>query len=115
MLSGTGRYVRMYGTQRATPYGYSLFAFEVYAKVVRPPLEVSIGAGVAIRWLTENGVVYQVQWASELLGESTVHNHLCHAVPENFRDRRFFSLLHFYTSAATLGNDEVRTCASIRA
>ena len=27
---GTGRYVRMYGTQRGTSYGYSLWEFEVY-------------------------------------------------------------------------------------
>src|SRR5580692_4867600 len=30
-VSGTGRYVRMYGTARATPYGYSLWEFGVYA------------------------------------------------------------------------------------
>lgn len=30
-LSGSGRYVRMQGTQRATGYGYSLYEFEVYA------------------------------------------------------------------------------------
>src|SRR5204863_9295356 len=29
-ISGTGRYVRMYGTARATGYGYSVFEFEVY-------------------------------------------------------------------------------------
>jgi hypothetical protein len=29
-VSGTGRYVRMYGTQRATPYGYSLWEFQVF-------------------------------------------------------------------------------------
>ncbi|HZE86742.1 MAG TPA: PA14 domain-containing protein [Methylomirabilota bacterium] len=29
-LSGTGRYVRMYGTSRATIWGYSLYEFEVY-------------------------------------------------------------------------------------
>jgi len=29
-VSGTGRYVRMYGTTRATPYGYSLWEFGVY-------------------------------------------------------------------------------------
>ena len=29
-VSGTGRYVRMYGTARATAYGYSLWEFEVY-------------------------------------------------------------------------------------
>ena len=28
-VSGTGRYVRMYGTQRATQYGYSLWEFQV--------------------------------------------------------------------------------------
>ncbi len=29
-VTGTGRYVRMYGTARATPYGYSLWEFDVY-------------------------------------------------------------------------------------
>ncbi|GHE68509.1 hypothetical protein GCM10014715_22760 [Streptomyces spiralis] len=29
-VSGSGRYVRVYGTARATPYGYSLWEFEVY-------------------------------------------------------------------------------------
>jgi hypothetical protein len=28
-VSGSGRYVRMYGTQRATQYGYSLWEFQV--------------------------------------------------------------------------------------
>ncbi|MGH6656262.1 MAG: discoidin domain-containing protein, partial [Actinocrinis sp.] len=30
-VSGTGRYVRMYGTARATGYGYSIWEFQVYA------------------------------------------------------------------------------------
>ena len=29
-LTGTGRYVRMYGTRRGTEWGYSLWSFEVY-------------------------------------------------------------------------------------
>ena len=29
-VSGSGRYIRMYGTARATPYGYSLWEFDVY-------------------------------------------------------------------------------------
>ena len=29
-VSGTGRYVRMYGTARGTGYGYSLWEFKVY-------------------------------------------------------------------------------------
>ncbi|HEX9016727.1 MAG TPA: discoidin domain-containing protein, partial [Chloroflexota bacterium] len=36
-LSGTGRYVRMYGTARATPYGYSLFEFQVYGTAATGP------------------------------------------------------------------------------
>jgi hypothetical protein len=32
-LSGTGRYVRINGTSRATPYGYSIFELEVYGAV----------------------------------------------------------------------------------
>lgn len=34
-VNGSGRYVRMSGTARATSWGYSLYEFEVYA--VRPP------------------------------------------------------------------------------
>jgi hypothetical protein len=30
-LTGTGRYIRMYGTTRATQYGYSLWEFQVFA------------------------------------------------------------------------------------
>jgi hypothetical protein len=29
-ITGTGRYIRMYGTARATQYGYSLWEFQVY-------------------------------------------------------------------------------------
>src|SRR5450755_45397 len=29
-VTGSGRYIRMYGTTRATPYGYSLWEFSVY-------------------------------------------------------------------------------------
>jgi chitinase len=36
-VSGTGRYVRMYGTTRATAYGYSLWEFEVYGNPVNGP------------------------------------------------------------------------------
>ncbi len=39
-VNGTGRYVRMYGTARATTYGYSLWEFQVYGtggSPVAPP------------------------------------------------------------------------------
>jgi hypothetical protein len=35
-LSGTGRYVRMYGTVRSGVYGYSLWEFEIYGTVPAP-------------------------------------------------------------------------------
>jgi beta-glucanase (GH16 family) len=41
-VTGTGRYVRMYGTVRATPYGYSLWEFQVYGtggSPVTPPAQ----------------------------------------------------------------------------
>ena len=31
-VSGAGRYVRLYGTQRGTGWGYSPWEFEVYAR-----------------------------------------------------------------------------------
>jgi hypothetical protein len=36
-VSGTGRYIRMYGTARGTPYGYSLWEFQVYAGTSASP------------------------------------------------------------------------------
>jgi hypothetical protein len=43
-VAGTGRYVRMYGTQRATGYGFSLWEFRVYGTQDSPQL----GAGVHV-------------------------------------------------------------------
>jgi hypothetical protein len=36
-VTGSGRYVRMYGTQRGTGYGYSLYEFQVFGALVSPP------------------------------------------------------------------------------
>jgi hypothetical protein len=38
-LLGSGRYIRMYGTVRATQYGYSLWEFEVYASTTQPTFQ----------------------------------------------------------------------------
>lgn len=35
-VSGSGRYIRMYGTSRGTPYGYSLWEFQVYGSSSNP-------------------------------------------------------------------------------
>jgi endo-1,4-beta-D-glucanase Y/chitodextrinase len=82
-LSGTGRYVRLYGTARATAWGYSLWEFEVYgtASTSPPPagfngtykitarhsgkvLEVANGSaadGANVQQWTDNGSTAQ-QW-----------------------------------------------------
>ncbi len=45
------------------------------------PLAASVARGVGIRWFASNGVSYQVQWASALLGTNTVWNHLGSSIP----------------------------------
>jgi len=49
-LSGTGRYVRMYGTARGTVYGYSLWEFQVFPALA-PELSIALsGTNVVISW-----------------------------------------------------------------
>ena len=40
-VTGSGRYIRMYGTARATPYGYSLWEFQVYSSNATPTTTVT--------------------------------------------------------------------------
>lgn len=47
-LTGTGRYVRMYGTQRGTQWGYNLFEFEVYGSPSTGPLLETPGNPAAV-------------------------------------------------------------------
>jgi hypothetical protein len=42
-ITGTGRYVRMYGTARGTGYGYSLFEFQVYGSAGGTPTPTMSG------------------------------------------------------------------------
>src|ERR1700744_5381582 len=42
-ISGTARYVRMYGTARATGYGYSLYEFQVYGTAPSPSCGTNLG------------------------------------------------------------------------
>jgi hypothetical protein len=50
-LSGTGRYVRMYGTVRGTVWGYSLWEFQVFPALA-PELSIALsGTNVVVSWL----------------------------------------------------------------
>ena len=44
-VSTTARYIRMYGTVRATTFGYSIFEFDVYGPTNTPPLAGGNGNG----------------------------------------------------------------------
>jgi len=44
-VTGTGRYIRMYGTARGTQFGYSLFDFDVYVLSNVAPLSGGTGNG----------------------------------------------------------------------
>ena len=49
-LSGTGRYVRMYGTVRGTQWGYSFWEFQVFPALA-PQLSIALnGTNVVISW-----------------------------------------------------------------
>ncbi|MFH9725832.1 discoidin domain-containing protein [Streptomyces sp. NPDC017254] len=56
-VSGTGRHVRMYGTERATAYGYSLWEFQVYgsggAPIPAPPLPADPANPPRLVWSDE--------------------------------------------------------------
>ena len=77
-LSGTGRYVRMYGTVRGTVYGYSLWEFEVFGTVPTPTGLTATAAStqVALGWNASPGAIsYNVKSAAVSGGTySTVAN-----------------------------------------
>ncbi len=45
-VTGSGRYVRMNGTQRATPYGYSLWEFQVFGAGAPPACNTGVNAAL---------------------------------------------------------------------
>lgn len=58
-LSGLGRHVRVFGTTRATPYGYSLWELEVYGSPAQPP---GVPAGLAA--LAVSSTRIDVSWSA---------------------------------------------------
>jgi hypothetical protein len=66
-VAATGRYVRVRGTRRATPYGYSLFEFEVYGKPGLMTAAAPLDAGTLTPSLLSQGMVAT---ASSLEGPS---------------------------------------------
>jgi hypothetical protein len=102
-VTGTGRYVRMYGTQRGTGYGYSLFEFKVYGTTgTTPPttvppaecdagtrwssqfsdpqwLQVDLGGtqpicGVTLQWEGAYGKAFQIQTSADATTWTSVYS-----------------------------------------
>lgn len=57
-VTGTGRFVRMYGTARGTPYGYSLYEFQVYGS---PAGSCAVPSGLAVSAISPTAAT--LSWA----------------------------------------------------
>jgi aryl-phospho-beta-D-glucosidase BglC (GH1 family) len=54
-LTGTGRYVRIYGTARGTTYGYSIYDLEVYGTVVGTAPNIALNKNVMVSSVEGSG------------------------------------------------------------
>jgi endoglucanase len=82
-LAGSGRYVRVFGTQRGTPWGYSLWELEVYAATLPPPVPAGLtatpvsSARIDVSWAAAVGATgYDLELDGLLAaGASSPHAH----------------------------------------
>lgn len=66
-VTGTGRYIRMYGTVRGSAFGYSLYEFEVYGEASNNPIliqaeDYTAMSGVQTESTTDVGGGQNVSW-----------------------------------------------------
>lgn len=80
-LSGSGRYVRMYGTQRGATYGYSLWEFEVYGSSTPTPTPTPTPGGVLFQTGLESGNT-QPTWVDTIEVSSNVIGYISGINPE---------------------------------
>ncbi len=118
-VSGTGRYVRMYGTARSTGYGYSLWEFQVYGAggTTAPPGGGDLGPNVKVFDPSMSSGTIQSQLDSVFSQQES----------NQFGSQRYALLfkpgsynvnanIGFYTSIAGLGQnpDDVNINGSVR-
>jgi hexosaminidase len=85
-ISGTGRYLRMYGTQRGSTYGYSLFEFEAYGpsstvytvttggKALDNPASSGSTGTQMVTWTPHGGANQQWRFTPNADGSFTIAN-----------------------------------------
>ena len=67
-LTASGRYVRLYGTRRSTPWGYSLWELEVYGNVGRSASHL-LSQGMTTTVSSREGATYwKLYWPVLLIG-----------------------------------------------
>jgi hypothetical protein len=78
------RYIRMYGTVRATQYGYSIWEFEVYGPEASPIYKEDLSDGAAQNWTTSGGTWTVVN--GEYSGANATGNATAYYSTTNFSD-----------------------------
>jgi len=118
-VSGTGRFIRMYGTVRATGYGYSLYEFSVYGGPGASPSPTTTTSGPAVPGggdLGSNVVVFDPGQASSTI-QARLDQIFTQQEKNQFGTQRYQILfkpgsysglnaqLGFYTSISGLGQN----------
>ncbi|MGW0588904.1 galactose-binding domain-containing protein [Streptosporangium sp. NPDC002607] len=75
-LSGSGRYVRMYGTVRGTSYGYSLYEFQVFGGGTSTPSPTPTATPTATPTVTP-GDTFVVAAAGDIAAQCTASSSSC--------------------------------------
>src|ERR1700736_6450241 len=72
-ITGSGRYIRMYGTVRATQYGYSIFEFQVYAATSTGNTVTVTNPG-AQTWTVGTAASLQIQASDSASGQTLTYS-----------------------------------------
>src|SRR5579863_5663084 len=73
-ITGTGRYIRMYGTARATQYGYSIYEFQVYASAGTGANTVTVTTPPAQSSTVGSAASLQVQASDSASGQTLTYS-----------------------------------------
>ena len=72
-ITGSGRYIRMYGTVRATQYGYSIYEFQVYATTSTGNTVTVTNPGTQT-WTVGTAASLQIQASDSASGQTLTYS-----------------------------------------